>query len=407
MADNTLKLVSAEAELSYSLNEADVTNWWQDLGCSAAATQDISQVEAAWRVLEKSGIDSPGQSLDFTKAWIKRFKIPQEDQLYITGEARGKIVALLPLKRKTRMGAKVLTWFSGAHVGCNAPLIDHDAFAQLSTEECAQVWQRMRRAMVGADLVCLHSIPALAGGDYFSGLGKSIEVETLYRSEFEDWEACQSTQRTRSRKKHDKQQGAKLRAMGEVSFEELSATDPKADNALDVMFEQKSLRFKQWGIEDPFGDPEVRAFYRDIFHNDTGLSGKLHVLSLDGEVIAVRYNLAHGDKMFALISSMSERENLRPGSPGKQNILRAMQSIFEAGYTVCDMGAGFSDEKRHWCNTTIPLSTHYMALSTKGSLIAKLHRFKYRARKFIKQNDRLFGIFKSARSVARGRSNKS
>lgn len=406
MNDGMLNLVSVSAPVSAfasverSLDSHNLEKWWDDFGASATATQNIADVEQVWRQLEKSGIESPGQSVDFTKAWIARFNIPQSEQLYITGEARGKIVALLPLKRVKRMGARVLTWFSGSHVGCNAPLIDHDLFKTLSVEERKDVWLRMSRAMIDTDLVCLHAIPDIGAGEFFGGLGEAIEVEKLYRSVFENWDECQKTQRTRSRKKHDKQQGAKLRAMGEVSFEELGPDHEKANAALDIMFAQKADRFIQQGIDDPFSCAEVREFYRDMFHDDNGLKGKLHVLSLDEEIVAVRYNLAHGDTMFALISSMSERVELRPGSPGKQNILNAMRSIFESGFKTCDMGAGFSDEKRHWCNEAIVLRTHYVPLTTWGAWIAKLHRFKYRLRKTIKDNRRLFDTFKSARSVA-------
>ena len=78
-----------------------------------------------------------------------------------------------------------------------------------------------------------------------------------------------------------------------------------------------------------------------------------------------------------------------------------MQAIFEAGYRVCDMGAGFSDEKRQWCNSVINLRTHYIPLNTRGALIARAHRFKCRMRKFIKEREELFNLVKSVRSIVR------
>ena len=185
-----------------------------------------------------------------------------------------------------------------------------------------------------------------------------------------------------------------------MSFEELGPEDD-VEEALEILFAQKAVRFEFLGIDNPFADKEVRDFYGDIFHSGSTLVGKLHVLRLNDEIVAVRYNLTHENRIFALISSMSERAELRPGSPGKQNILRAMQAIFEADYKICDMGSGYSDEKRQWCNVTVPLKTHYIALNSRGAMTAKMHRFKYRGRKFIKENQRLFNMFKSARSVTR------
>jgi len=373
------------------------------MGNSVSSTCNIADVEAIWRDFERFGIVSAGQSLDFTKTWIARFNVAPQNQLYVTSQARGKTVALLPLKRVRRFGVDVLTWFSGPHVGCNAPLVDRELFAKLSVLERINVWQQMRRGLFGADLAYLHGVPVFAGADYFAQLGTFVAGDDLYRAEFANWEACAAKQHTRSRRKHDRQQGAKLADMGKVEFFELGAGDAGVGEALETMFAQKAFRFKQWGIENPFNDPQVHQFYGDLMQGDKELQGKLHVLKLNGEIIAVRYNLAHKNIMFSLISSMSEREDLKAGSPGKQNVLRAMKHIFDANYTVCDMGAGYSDEKRHWCNLIIPLRTHYVPLSARGETVTKVHRTKNRARKAIKDNARVFYWLKSVRAfVSKG-----
>jgi len=373
-------------------------DWWAGLGLSVTATQDIKDIEPEWRELEAQGVQSPGQSIDFIKAWVKHFDIPRQEQLYVTGSAKGRLVALMPLVRERRMGANILTWFPGAHVGCGAPLIDKKTFSELDSDARGKIWQQMRRGMFGADLLLLEAVPKFADDDYFSELGESVETEMLYRSEYESWETCKRQQHTRTRRKHDKQQGAKLAAMGKVGFEVLGSEDD-IEEALETLFEQKAVRFREWGVEDPFADEKVRQFYRDVFGGTGELRGKLHVLRLDGEIVAVRYNLVHGKHNFALISSMSARAELHPGSPGKQNILRAMQEIFESGATLCDMGEGYSDEKRHWCNVKTPLRTHYMALSQRGELVGKLHRLKEQARRTIKSNAHLFKAFKTMRSI--------
>ena len=177
MAENTLKASQVLMDSKKPMSRDDEDGWWLDLGASASATRKIADVETVWLKLEKSGIESPGQSLDFTKAWISRFNVPVEEQLYITGEAHGKVVVLLPLMQVKRAGAKILTWFGGTHVGCNAPLIDHDAFAKLSARECDQIWHEMRRVMIGADLVCLHSIPAIGGVNYFPVLVSRLKLK--------------------------------------------------------------------------------------------------------------------------------------------------------------------------------------------------------------------------------------
>lgn len=376
-------------------------NWWRELGNSVTATNNIDDVAADWRALEKNGIESPGQSLDFTRAWIENFGIEETDQLYVTGSANGKVVALLPLVRRKRYGIEILTWFAGPHVGCNSPLIDKAALAEMSNDEVSKLWKNMFGAMFGADAVVLHSMPVFPERDLFENVGDSIPWDTLYRSEFESWEACVAKQHSRSRRKHDRQQGAKLGAMGEVTFEQVSGCDFNQEHmdAIDLLFSQKAKRFADWGVDNPFEHPTIHEFYKRVYQSKGMLEGKLHILRLDGKIVSLRYNLVHGDRVFALISSMDDRPELQPGSPGKQNLLRGMTEIFTSGTKICDMGAGYSDEKRAWCNVEVPLRTHYVPLNTKGKLGIKGHQLKGYLKREIKGNPKLFSLLKGVRAA--------
>ena len=113
----------------------------------------------------------------------------------------------------------------------------------------------------------------------------------------------------------------------------------------------------------------------------------------------MRYNIAHGDRLFCLISSMSEDQELRPGSPGKQCLLRVMQTVFEAGTRVFDMGEGLTDEKRHWCNVQVPVRNHYVAITRRGAVAIAAHRGVQRLKVRIKSDPRLLDLAKRARGL--------
>ena len=169
----------------------------------------------------------------------------------------------------------------------------------------------------------------------------------LYRSQYASWEECDRLQRSKSRRKHDRQQGDRLGAMGAVVFEELrNSDDTRSDIA--TMFSQRSARFRAMGIRDTFVCDGLIGFYHAAAAAGSGVDVRLHVLRLNGDIVAVRYNIVHDDRMFCLISSMSDDPAIQNGSPGKQCLLRVMQTVFEAGYRVFDMGEGLTDEKRHW-----------------------------------------------------------
>lgn len=358
----------------------------------------IDEVAATWAALEAGQIESPGQSSAFTRAWVAAFGIVEDDQFYLTAEVDGEPVALLPLWRRRVKGVRLLSWFPGPHVGCNAPLVDAARLATLGSVERAALWSAMLETLEGADLIYLKSVPQLfvEGVDIFAELGESIEAETLYRGQFSSWEDANTTQRSKSRRKHDRQQGERLEALGQVAFEEVRG-GPEALPILDVMFRQRAARFVAMGVPDPFAEPGVRAFYDATLSPEAGVDVRLHVLRLNGEIVAVRYNIAHGERLFCLISSMIDDATIQTGSPGKQCLLRVMQAVFDAGYRVFDMGAGFTDEKRHWCNVKLPVRQHYVPLTTLGTVAAKSHLGWQMLRQKLKANKAVMGAVKAVR----------
>ncbi len=365
-------------------------------------SHDIDAIAPIWAQLQSAGVESPGQSLAFVRTWVAARAIPAEDQFYLVAERAGRPVALLALWRRRHRGLRTLGFFPGAHVGCDGPLIDRDALLGMGSVGRAALWSTMLAGTAGADLIHLKAVPQLSvdGIDLFAELGESCPADTLYRASFTNWTEADTTQRSKSRRKHDRQQGDKLAAMGEVGFEEVHASAEHLP-ILDLMFRQRAARFVAMGVSDPFADPQVRAAYDATLDPASEVDVRLHVLRLNGEIVAIRYNVAHGDRLFCLISSMSTEPALQPGSPGKQCLLRVMQTVFDAGWRVFDMGAGFTDEKRHWCNVQIPVRDHFVPLNWRGEVATMIGRQWQAFRARIKSNPRLMRLVKALRSRLR------
>lgn len=357
---------------------------------TVTVTSSIAEVEAVWRHLAAGPQESPGQSYDFIRLWVTTRGIAEADQRYVVGHVGGEPVALWPLHRKRVRGVRLFTWFPGANVGCYTPIADMARLDALGILGRSLLWRAMARELTGADLVYLRSIPIDVGAHsrLFDELGMSLPVETLYRAHFTSWEECDRVQRSKSRRKHDRQQGDRLNALGDVDFAEV--TEPaEARTAIATMFEQRSARFRAQGIRDTFVIDDLIGFYHAAAEPGSGVDVRLHVLKLNGEIVAVRYNVVLGDRMFCLISSMSDDPVIQGGSPGKQCLLRVMQTVFTDGFTVFDMGSGFTDEKRHWCNEQLPLRQHYIGLSRRGAAIIEAHRTFQRLRAWAKSNPSL------------------
>jgi len=375
-------------------------------GLAVSTTHRIEDVEAIWRGLEARGIESPGQSYDFIRLWIEKLQVAEANRLFVVASLDGAPVALLPLHRTHAAGVRVYGWFPGDHVGCGAPLLDAPRFADLSAGERTQFWRQVMAAVPGADLIHLRNVPEAAQGleRPFAELGRGLPTETLFRAAFSSWDEANTTQRSKSRRKHDRQQGERLEALGQVTFEEMDGSSDAAAPVLAEMFRQRARRFEVMGVADPFAAPDIAAFYAATVGPGTAVKVRLHLLRLDGEIVAVRYNIAYGDRLFCLISSMSDDPRIQGGSPGKQCLLRVMQTMFEAGYRVFDMGNGFTDEKRHWCNVQIGLSSHYIPLTPLGRLALDLDALWRSTKARIKANPRLLALAKAVRLRLRGQS---
>jgi len=366
---------------------------------AVSTSHRIEDVESIWRAFEAAGIESPGQSYDFVRLWVKARRIAEQDQLYVVASLDDYPMALLPLHRRKRRGVWVYSWFAGNHVGCAAPLLDVARFTALTRSERRVFWNAALAQLPGADLVYLKAVPERAYGidGLFAELGAAQPAETLYRATFSNWDEANTTQRSKSRRKHDRQQGERLDALGAVSFEVVTCS-AAARPVLDEMFRQRARRFGVMGVKDPFAPCDIARFYNETMTPGSKVEVKLHVLRLDGAIVAVRYNIVHGDRLFCLISSMSDDERIQGGSPGKQCLLRVMQTVFDEGYRVFDMGSGLTDEKRHWCNVRIGVNNHYVPLSAKGRLIVAAHGQWQVIRAKIKGNEKLLKRVKGIRA---------
>ncbi len=364
------------------------------LNISITTTNVIDDIETEWRFLENLGVQSPGQNFDFIRTWLGILDIKPENQYFSVLKIDNVPIIIMALEATKMMGVKTLMPFTKSQVGVEAPLINAKAMVKFSEQEQKSLWQALIKSFKGFDLMYIPYVPDDA---LYSQLGISAPADMLYRSEFESWEQCNREQRTRSRRKHDKQHSAKLNALGDVSFEEISADNKEIDNILSLMFKQRAQRFKILGIKNPFEEEKHRQFYYKIMKSNGDMKVSLHVLRVNKEIVAIRYNIIHQKKMFCLISSMSENIKMQAGSPGKQNLLRVMQTIFDAGIRVYDMGAGLTDEKRHWCNSLTALRHFYIPLTFKGYIISILHRIIKTLRFHIKNSKKLGGFLKKLR----------
>jgi CelD/BcsL family acetyltransferase involved in cellulose biosynthesis len=209
------------------------------------ATHHLPDVESVWRVLTERSIESPGQSVDFIRLWVAALEIAERDQFYVVAYLDHTPIALVPLQRRWDKGARVLSWFPGPHVGCNAPIVDVARLQALSSDERRRLWIKLLRSFRGADVVYMKAVPQLVvdGIDLFAEMGQILASDVLYRAAFSSFEEADRTQRNKSRRKHDRQQGDRLDAKG--------TTDPTPSPSLKRCSSSGPRVFARWACSIP------------------------------------------------------------------------------------------------------------------------------------------------------------
>ncbi len=367
-----------------------------------AHTNNIADIQKEWRYLENFGVQSPAQTYDFTKVWINNLEIEPRNQFFSIVTLDKRPIILMALEKRKKWGLTIFTPFFARHVGTNAPLIDSEQIAKLSLIERKAVWQAAIEPIKNSAhlLFFPHIIEnKISNIDPYDKLGLSCKIDNLYRAEFNNWQQIDKERRNRSRRKHDKQHRAKLSKLGNVTFEEIMGNDVRADKIIALMFRQRAERFAKQGIKNPFSDEKIKKFYYQAIKLNNKPRGSLHILRLDNEIIAVRYNIIFREKIFCLISSMTNNPTIQRGGPGKQNLLYIMQTIFENGAKIYDMGAGLTDEKRIWCNRKINLRHYYRPLTLLGFILSLAALVQNKTRYKIKNNQFLFNLIKRIRKV--------
>ena len=364
-----------------------------------SVTSNIAEVENTWRELERQGIQSPGQSFDFVKNWVSANNISQNEQFYLKAYLGKQTMALLPLHRTKLFGANILTWFLGSQVACNGALINEAAFEKLSEQDRLEFWKGVVRALPPADAVYLPSVPTGEGVRFetLEGMGKRPVCDKVYRARFYSWDEIDKARRDRKRRKRDKQHRQKLNALGDIQLQRIEDKQ-SAKPILAKMFELNKRRFEILGIENPFEAQEVQDFYLKAFDAPGDAKPVIYALMLDGEMIGARYCVQQNGDLFMLISTMSDDEEVMPGSPGHQCLLETFKVAYDQhGVDNIDIGIGASEEKRRWCNDLQPVCNRFVPRTAVGWVFFAVQSSLECLKRTVKHNKKLFGLYKSIR----------
>jgi CelD/BcsL family acetyltransferase involved in cellulose biosynthesis len=362
---------------------------------------DLSAAEPHWRALERDGVLTPYQRFEWVAAWQRNdgaeLKIVP---LIVVGFDRARAPLFLwPLAECPRGRRRVGRFLGGKHANFNFGPWRRGL--ELGAEDFALALDSLRAAVPGLDalellnqpeswdgmpnpLLALPHQPSPSDGFRLS-LGASGE-EILARS-------YSSGTRARLRNKE-----RKLKAIPGCRY--VRATTPaEVERYLAAFFEQKAQRFAAQGIENAFARPGTAAFLREAALH--GLSAgkpvlELHVLDSDAGMLALFGGVSDGRRFSGMINSIALGEPARH-SPGLILLNYLVASCAERGMQTFDLGVGEAQYKAMLCEETEPLFDSFIAISSRGRLIAPALAAKARLKRAIKRSPALWALAQRVR----------
>jgi CelD/BcsL family acetyltransferase involved in cellulose biosynthesis len=357
---------------------------------SVRIADTLVAVEQTWRRLESEAEASPYQRFDWVSSYAATCLAGDERlRIAILEDAAGRPAMLLPLILERRHGLKVASPLGGKHANFNLPLM-RPGFAP-EPGEARALLARIGRE-IGADLVVSHNAPVtwrstanpLAAG----GQPSPSNAYKLTLSFDAEATLARVSSGPARKKLRSKERG--LAKLGAASFLE-ARSEAEVDRILSALWLQKSRRFQELGISDPYGDPAAQDFVRRACLAGLGEGRpaiELHALLLDDEIVAAFGGAADDRQLSGMFISFDSTSETAKYSPGEILVAHIVRGQCERGRTTFDLGVGEARYKRIFCDEVEQLADMVVAVTAAGRLYGRAVSATIEAKRRLKASPR-------------------
>lgn len=349
---------------------------------------ELAGLEAAWRALEKRSPDPFGyfQSFDWCMTWCRSFLTKENDgttvPMVYTLWQGGDCVMLWPLMKRRAGGSLTVL------LPLTAPMNQYTTVLY----DAACVDLSLARAVLdaicrhgGPDAVCFDHVPQngllgrlLAGRGYTPGTAQQSSIMDL--TGIPDWDSHHRALPKKQRLQRNSRRN-RLEKLGRLDYRVLvpGEADYDAYLALCLALKQDWLRDTGRFGSDVF-DPRFAAFLAALGHDRGEEEGRvfLHALLLDDTPIALEIGMRFRQDYYCFLGAIDLA--LQKHSPGKVQMESAQRWAIETGIRRFDFLNDPSTYKSSWTNTTEPLVTCYLPLTSLGHLYCRHWKLGLRPR---------------------------
>jgi len=357
---------------------------------------DYAELHALW--FSSEALYGNAQSFEWIDAWRNQVN----PDSFVAALFLGDTPALmLPLESIVVSGARILRYPGGTHANCNFPWLNRSLAHTIDDAELDALVSAICREKREVDVISLtrqlHSLSGLSN-PLLRLKSQKNHNPVLTASLDGSFDVVLKRGNAKRKLKKHRQHERRYNENGGWRIYSPKRRD-ESDQILDIFFALKAHRFRQMGINNPFADYAVQAFFKELFGNSIGCEKtafELKALEVDGKIRSVIGKVVSEAGPTVEFNAIADDE-LVTASPGEFLFFEDIQSSCDAGLSHYSFGIGDEPYKREWCNIEACVYDTVVPLTSKGRAFKALLSVQKKLAARIKGNPRLWQVVKRLR----------
>lgn len=365
-----------------------------------AVFDTLAAAETLWRALEREGGLTPYQRFDWLTHLVAAGADNRGQVAICVVRQDDEVRAILPLltEKKFGLGRARLLGSRQANAGWMVLASGFRPDAATMAGLVAQIGQ----SLTAVDLLQLDNLPQSWNGiaNPLLHLPADPAPSRLYVTDLTGAQVPYIESRVPAKKRGNMRRGRRRmeEGMGAVRLVRVNDLD-LLERVQAAFLEQRQARFSEMGVENVFGSPLFRRFFREAAISAFGSARPVmvaHALMVGEEIVATTWGTMSANHYSLYINSTSS------GAASKYSLMSIMiadlmDDLVTAGITSFDLGLGDFDYKNDW---TEPQTVYdaLVPLTRRGALAMAGIQARTRLKRTIKQTPTLW---KSAQYLRR------
>jgi CelD/BcsL family acetyltransferase involved in cellulose biosynthesis len=359
---------------------------------------------AAFEGVASSGNCGFSCSLHWVRHWAEHVN---PNIAIVTATRSGQPILAIALEIVNKSGLTAAQFVGGSHANANFPAMT----AALSQHEAelflAALVKGLKEKPWSVDIIMLERQLGQLGGiqNPLLANGGSISPNvSLHLDVDQNFDAVLAARSGKRKRKRYRSQQRKFEAAG--GFNIINPNEKEdVELILDSYFVMKAQQLNGKGVANVFGNSREQLFFKALFSDKGPLNDhKFYLSSLEvgGKTRAIYGSSLHALRQMVHFTAFAEDE-LAIASPGDFLNFALIEAACKGSIKTYDLGVGDEGYKRSWCDVETWHHDVIIGISLRGKLAKLQFSAIGSAKRWIKNNEKLWSVAKRVRKFKAGR----